>query len=128
MQLFSCALWTLAAVVSVLVAVLLSGCDQKPKADCMGYTWQKVAPVASTITIHHEPDWRNYPGLCRNFNTQGCATRSIKPDGGVHVDILLKDPPDSYTGTCNTLTHEIRHALGEVHAEPHSYTPRDYTR
>lgn len=128
MQLVSSALWTLAAVVSVLVAVLLGGCDQKPKADCMGYTWQKVAPVASTITIRHEPDWRKYPGLCRNFNTQGCAERTINPVGGVHVDILLKDPPDSYTGTCNTLTHEIRHALGEVHVEPHSYTPRDYTR
>jgi hypothetical protein len=127
LNLVTSALWTVAAIGSVLLALLIGGCGPTPeaqKADCMGYTWQKVAPVASVITIRHEPDWRNYPGTCRQFGINGCASRS--PSGV--VEILVKEPPDSYTGTCNTLTHEIRHALGEIHPEPHSYTPRDYTR
>ncbi len=106
-----------------LIPLLLLGCDGTPKADCMGYTWQKTDKVALVIAIRHEPDWRNYPDACRDFNIQGCASRE-----GDLVTILVKEPLDSYKGSCNTLTHEIRHALGESHPEAHSYTPRDYTR
>jgi hypothetical protein len=131
LNLVTSALWCVAAIGSVLLALVIGGCGPTPeaqKADCMGYTWQKTMPVASSITIRHEPDWRNYPGSCKDFNIRGCAERSVLADGTHHVSILVKDPPDSYTGTCNTLKHEIDHALGLTHPEKHSYTPRDYTR
>jgi hypothetical protein len=130
LNLVTSALWTVAAAGSVLLALLIGGCGEKPQqqADCMGYTWEKVDPVASSITIRHEPDWRKYPGTCNDFNIQGCASRTKISENYHHVDILVREPLDNYKGTCNTLTHEIRHALGEIHPEAHSYTPRDYTR
>ena len=130
LNLVTSALWTVAALGSVMLALLIGGCGEKPQqqADCMGYTWEKVDPVASSITIRHEPDWRKYPGTCNDFNIRGCAARSVNFDGTQHVDILVREPLDSYTGACNTLRHEIDHALGMRHKEPHRYMPRDYTR
>jgi hypothetical protein len=89
----------------------------------MGYTWKKIRPAAEHVIIRQESDWRNYPGTCRKFEIQGCAWRV-----GTTAYILVKYPVESYKGSCNTLTHELRHAMGETHLEAHSYTPRDHTR
>jgi len=115
----------------LVLVLFLTACGEQPsKVDSCGYTWKKVAPVASIITIRHEPDWRNYPGECRALGIRGCATRTVIGDSHI-VDILVREPIEkafTQAGSCNVIDHELRHAKGEVHAEAHSYTPQDYTR
>jgi len=135
-RIFQWCSWPTAALISIVIALLLGGCGDtsKPnevgKADMCGYTWSKTQPVASIITIRHEPDWRNYPGTCRQFGVRGCAARTVVGDTHI-VDILVREPIETavtQVGSCNVIDHELRHAKGEVHAEAHSYTPQDHTR
>lgn len=122
-------------MVSVLVCLLLSGCAAVPAAglppvtgrtDACGYTWARTGEPAPVIHLAHEPDWTKYPGGCRVPQIRGCTDRT--PAMAV---ILTRQPLAEMLaepGECNTVFHELRHALGFTHAEAHSYTPRDYTR
>jgi len=115
----------------LVLVLFITACGEQPsKVDSCGYTWTKTQPVASVITIRHEPDWKNYPGTCRQFGIRGCAARTVVGDTHI-VDILVREPIEkafTQAGSCNVIDHELRHAKGEVHAEAHSYTPQDYTR
>lgn len=79
------------------------------------------------IILEHQPDWTKYPGACRQVGVRGCTSVTAN-----NVALLQIRQPLAAAlaeaGECNTVWHELRHALGYVHAEPHGYTPVDHTR
>lgn len=112
-----------------LLTLLLTSCATvtPERADDCGYTWYRATAPARVVTIHHTPDWRDYPGRCREFGIRGCATRHVMSDGALWAEIRLRFPAEAWHA-CSTLEHELRHAAGWDHRETHQYVPTDITR
>lgn len=113
----------------LFLPLLLAGCAAAPHSvvDACGYTWARVRPPARLVTVVIEPDWRTWPGTCKQFGARGCTTWHDMGDGATWAEIRIRFPPGEFH-PCDPLTHEYRHAAGLDHAEPTMATPQDYTR
>ena len=97
------------------------------RADECGYTWFRAHEPASVVTVHLEPDWRKFPGICRDFGIRGCTSTQRMADGTLWAEIRIRWPAEAWHA-CSTLEHEYRHAAGLDHREAHQVVPQDYSR
>lgn len=130
-------------VLLVLVALFITACGDQPpyeakrpnlgQADWCGFTWVKSADrkPADIIRIERiQPRWEDRPGICRNPNNLACTDFSYE-GAKLVATVLVPELPEetiSNPGHCDRTMHELLHALGLDHVEPHLYVPRDYAR
>lgn len=116
-------------IAALAVAWMVASCAavNGERADECGYTWFRAHEPARFVTVRQEPDWRNYPGRCRDFGIRGCTSTHRTYDGTLMAEILLRFPAEAWHA-CSTLEHEYRHAAGLDHRETHQYVPTDLSR
>lgn len=103
----------------IAVALFIAACGDVP--DRCGYTWKQTHAPADEIRIHYVGSEAEMPAPrdegdadCRTPGTMGC-TRFTHDGGKKRADVYVNTSNRIQGGQCDTLEHEIGHALGRTH-------------
>lgn len=103
----------------IAAGLFIAACTEVP--DRCGFTWTQKWPPADAIFIHRVQSEAEMPAPekpgdadCRLPGTLGC-TRFSWRDGKMIADIYLNSTKMIVGSQCDTLRHEIEHALGGTH-------------